>query len=241
MTLKGQIPCIAAETAGPDRTLLHPALRILGVVLFIACLSTAKWSVLLAGIAFVAYGLLSLGRLAWLEFYRMSRGMLLFYLSIIIVFGWFTPGELLWPALGETFSPTEAGLLLGLQRTLVLILCIGAVVWLLRASSQTELIHGLLWLSSPLRPLGFPAVTFALRLTLTLRMVPKVRRLVTRMIKKKGYDLTQRAAMLMHIILRLAAKTPVQYVTITPLPPPSAMEWIKLCGIITPIIWLCLS
>lgn len=216
---------------------MHPALRILGVMLFIACLAQARWPVLLLGVVFIGLGLGVLGSAAWRRFGQMARRLVWFYLSIFLIFGWFTPGLPLWPALGS-FSPTDIGVLAGLQHTLLIVLSLGAVIWLLQTTSQDTLVRGLLWLTQPLQAVGFPAQRFAVRLVLTLEAAPQVHELATQLVKDGRGGPLERSVRLLDTILTHARQAPLACLTVSPLAPPRMSDWLKLAMIIMPMFWL---
>lgn len=216
---------------------MHPALRILGVMLFIACLAQTGWPVLLLGAVFIVLGLSFLGSPAWRRFGQMARRLVWFYLSIFAIFGWFTPGELLWPALG-LLSPTAMGLLAGVQHTLLIVLSLGAVIWLLQTTTQDTLVRGLLWLTQPLQAVGFPAQRFAVRLVLTLDAAPQVHQLATQLVRHGHGGPLERSAQLLDTILAHARQAPLTCLTVSPLARPRMRDWLKLGTLIMPMAWL---
>jgi energy-coupling factor transporter transmembrane protein EcfT len=156
---------------------MHPALRVLGVMLFIPVVAHGG---LLAGLvagAGVAVLLTGVGPTAWRRCLELNRRLRWFFVSIILLYGWFTPGRELLPA-AYPLSPTLEGLLLGLGRVMILAIIVGAVVWLLARSSREDLVGAILWLTAPLAGLGFPRERFAVRLVLTLEAVPRLQPLV---------------------------------------------------------------
>ncbi|MBK1673823.1 hypothetical protein CKO35_11000 [Ectothiorhodospira shaposhnikovii] len=222
---------------------MHPALKILGVILFILCVAQAGWIVLGVGGGLAVAALAATGPAGVSQFWNMSRRLKWFFLSIILVFGWFTPGAPLLDWAGS-WSPAREGLMMGLQRTLVLVLAVAAVVWLLQATSRESLVRGLLWLTRPLAPLGLPRERFAVRLVLTLEALPQVRILAAagrpgflpegRMARLRG--LGHRATGLFREVLEQAEKAPLEPIRLDPLPPPGLLQWLVLCLILLPLI-----
>jgi energy-coupling factor transport system permease protein len=98
------------------------------------------------------------------------------FLAILLVYGWWTPGELLFPYAGG-FSPVREGLYTGLLRVTALILIVCAVNLLIRTTPRARLLAALCAIT---RPLLRDAVRerFAVRLLLTLEAVPRVQDLV---------------------------------------------------------------
>ena len=150
---------------------LHPAARILSLALLTILLARLQWQGLL----------LAAGPLIWLLFlhpdhvktvFRLVTRLRWFFLSILILYVWFTPGL---PAIhsdgGTSFMST--GLMMGVERILALVIIVGYSGLLLSLSSRREIITGIYVLLSPLRKLGVDAARLAVRLGLVLECVPK--------------------------------------------------------------------
>jgi hypothetical protein len=105
--------------------------------------------------------LIMLMRLKWL------------FVSILIVYLFFTPGQLLWPNI--IWSPTFEGLTQGLLRIAVLVLLVAAVNFLLSSTEQDDFLSAVLWCLRPLSIVGLPHERLAVRITLTLDEVSQIR------------------------------------------------------------------
>ncbi|SFM66637.1 energy-coupling factor transport system permease protein [Ectothiorhodospira mobilis] len=228
---------------------MHPAVRILGVILYIACVAQGGWPVLMAGGALVAAALARLGPPGLRRFAAMAARLKWFFLSIVLVFGWFTPGLPLAPGLGP-LSPSVTGVLQGLERTLVLLLAVGAVVWLLQGTSRERLVQGLLWLTRPLARLAFPRERFAVRLVLTLEALPQVRLLAAEAAtsgaqaggpRQRLRRLGDRAADLFHRVLQAAEEAPLDPIRLPSEAPPAPRHWLALALVILPLALLALA
>ncbi len=168
------------------------AVRILSLLIFIACMASARPSVLSAG----GVLLLVAGAWQWRQGHGIDAAGLLRMLSrvrwlllaILILYGWFTPGELLLPALAQ-YSPSVEGLQQGLLRAAVVLLIVAAVYLLLTATPRGELLAGLLWYGGPLRRLGIDDRRFAIRLILALEAVAEVQSLARDAIAGVGQDM----------------------------------------------------
>lgn len=226
---------------------MHPAIKILGVILFILCVARAVPAVLAGGCVWVALGLWYLGGQGIDRFVTMVGRLKWFFVSIILVFGWFTPGTPLLPLAGELL-PSREGLVLGLQRSLVLVLAVGAVVWLLKTTRRDELVKGLLWLTRPLALLGFPRERFAVRLVLTLEALPHVGLLARearvsvqgapRSLGARLQGLGERAAGLFQGVLNQAHQAPLEPIHLTPMAAPGWRDWLGLALVILPLVLL---
>lgn len=152
---------------------MHPIIRILCLVIAAGFLARGGWREL----ALVAVGLgglyLRLGMRQAAQLLRVLRRLKFLWLSILIAYLWFTPGERLWPEAGG-FSPTRAGLAEGGLRVAALLLLVAAVHLLLERSSREDLVAALRWFLLPLRPLLAPD-RVALRLVLAMEAVPRLR------------------------------------------------------------------
>ncbi|MCG5495306.1 energy-coupling factor transporter transmembrane protein EcfT [Ectothiorhodospira variabilis] len=226
---------------------MHPATKILGVILFILCVARANPAVIAGGCCWVALGLWHVGREGVDRFLTMVGRLKWFFLSIILVFGWFTPGTPLL-ALAPELSPSREGLLLGLQRSLVLVLAVGAVVWLLETTRRDDLVKGLLWLTRPLAILGFPRERFAVRLVLTLEALPRVGLLAReardrpreapRGVAERLQGLGERAAGLFQGVLHQAQQAPLEPIHLAPVAAPGWRDWLGMALVILPLMAL---
>ncbi|WP_018231059.1 hypothetical protein [Thioalkalivibrio thiocyanodenitrificans] len=222
---------------------MHPALRVLGVMLFIPVVAHGG---LLAGLvagAGVAVLLTGVGPTAWRRCLDLNRRLRWFFVSIILLYGWFTPGREVLPA-ADPLSPTLEGLLLGLGRVMILAIIVGAVVWLLARSSREELVGAILWLTAPLAGLGFPRERFAVRLVLTLEVVPRLHPLVAeaRDAGPGTGDMTWagRARALIDRVIQQAAEASPGPMEISMPGRPRWHHWLMLCVVLAPLFALAL-
>jgi len=100
----------------------------------------------------------------------MLKRMKIFYFSILLIYLWFTPGEIIF-SLFENWSPTYEGLFQALERILALGLLVFAVETLLRLTPRNLLLTGLYYLAAPLVLLGLNRDQFIVRIMLTLDLV----------------------------------------------------------------------
>ena len=119
--------------------------------------------------AVIACLLLSFG-LARTRTLRLLRRVRVLMLAILLLFGWFTPGEAVfmdWPQA----SPSREGLTLALLHAGRLVAVVCAVALLLERLPTERLVGGLYSLCRPFTLIGLRAGDVALRLLLVLRMV----------------------------------------------------------------------
>ena len=95
------------------------------------------------------------------------------FLSIFIIYLFFSPGILLWSE--WLWGPTKEGVMLGLSRVAVLVLIVAAVNVLLSSTEQPEFLAAVHWCLQPLSWFGLPHERLAVRIALTVESVSAVR------------------------------------------------------------------
>ena len=160
------------------RRVVHPVIRIVVFLVVASFLASGQYFAMLLSAAALTFLILRSSIAVHRAALQMLRRMRWLLLSMLIVYGWFTPGEALWPALGAA-TPTVAGLLEGLQRAAALVLMALAAQQLISGLAPPQLLAALLWLSKPLQVFGLARERLALRLMLTLEAVPRLTRLMT--------------------------------------------------------------
>ena len=151
-------------TRPPASWLPHPAVLILlWMCLTIAMQPMHVPALLLSGGVLAAAALkLSAGRFVILL--RRTRWIML---SLLLIYGYATPGTALWMQ-GGIFSPTNEGLLDGLLQLCRLVFALAGLSIVLGMLSRQQLVGGLYLLAWPLRFVGLSRERFAVRLALTL-------------------------------------------------------------------------
>jgi energy-coupling factor transport system permease protein len=167
---------------------MHPVIRIISFIVLAAFLASGRAVDLACGALLTAclyLFLFSASLPAALHALYRTRWL---FLSLLIVYAWFTPGETLalrqFPAL-EPWLPSREGLVTGASRALSLALIIMMANLLLRITAQAQLLAALLWLTRPLGAIGLPHDRFAIRAVLTIEVLGEVRTLVARVLE--GY------------------------------------------------------
>lgn len=156
---------------------LHPMIRVL-VLLIVAGFLPFLPPAALLGTALI------LGLFYWLHPatdirgpVRMLRRLRWFFLSIVVLYLWFTPGMPVLPY-EDWWLPTQEGVVTGIDRCLVLALMVAAVYVLLQTTSREQLTGALRTLVVIFKPLGLDPDRFARRLVLSLQAVPGIQSLV---------------------------------------------------------------
>lgn len=152
---------------------MHPNVRIMVFLVFAGFLAAGGsgrlWvALMLLMVAYAAAGAPALSGLG-----RALLRLRYLWLSLMLLYLWFTPGDSVWPQLGA-WSPTWEGTAQGAVRVGVLVLMVAAAQLLLQTTNTEQLVAAVYWLVGPLRWLGFDRARFALRLVLVLETVPRM-------------------------------------------------------------------
>lgn len=156
---------------------MHPAIRIVTLVVFAAVLARGGLSALLLAVLLllVLYG--TLGVVQFQTLWRMVKRMRWLFASLAVIYLWFTPGDPLVSALGPA-SPSMQGMQAGALRIGLLIALVAAVNLLLQSTDREQLLSGLYWLARPLEWIGFSRERLAVRMVLVLETVPHLQSLI---------------------------------------------------------------
>ncbi len=146
---------------------MHPFVKILYFILILSLMSflSGQWLHLLL----LAVCVFAMSR-QLRSFVRIIMRMRWLFISILIIYGFGTPGELI-PYIPLGFAPTFEGLQLGLLHIEKITIALATLNILFITDSKQELILGLYMLLSPLKYLGLNIKKFAIRLFLTLEYV----------------------------------------------------------------------
>ena len=212
----------------------HPVVRIVSFFLFslFLALGSASQLVTAAILLLVLYLMAGVGSLA--NAVSMLRRMRWFFLSIIIIYAWLTPGRPLW---GEGLPiswwvPTVEGMLMGGHRLLALVMMVLGVQWLLWVTSRAQLVSALYWLSTPLRVIGFSRNRLVVRVALTLEVLEQIQGYLGEQLKKatvKRGDLRGYAAVAATLVSDVAQRSEhvsCQTMVIDIEPPPPLAQWL---------------
>jgi energy-coupling factor transport system permease protein len=169
----------------------------------------------------------------------LLRRMRWLFLSLLVVYLWFTPGQPLLPAIAS--QPTLEGVQQGLLRISALTLLTLAASLLLQSTTRETLIAALYRLVSPLRWLGVQPERMAVRITLTLGAVTEVQQLLTEQLREHPANISSNpvarisavSAGLFQAVIAQAEKVPCTPLTISEGGRLPAAQWlvpIVLCG-----------
>ncbi len=155
------------------RSVMHPGIRIICLVVFGLLLSLGGGKAVLPGVLIAVVLYLGPRRHLLGGVFPMLRRMRFLFISLALIYLWFTPGAPLLPVLGH-WSPSGAGAREAGDRILVLLLIILMVHLLLQTTGKEQLIGGILWLATPLTFFGLASTRLAVRVTLVLHMMEAV-------------------------------------------------------------------
>jgi energy-coupling factor transport system permease protein len=156
---------------------MHPVIRVI-------CFLLLSGFVVFGSVYELVLGLLIVGSVVLVKRFqslelslRIIKRMKWFFLSILVVYLWFTPGT---PLVDFNLPgiPTLEGMRTGLLRILSLILIIFAVNYFVTAIARTKLVEAIIWLLYPVNWIGVDNRTVALRIALVLELIPKVQHIV---------------------------------------------------------------
>jgi hypothetical protein len=225
------------------RTLyLHLVIRIDTLFVFIFGISPARPELLLAGAVllsaiFAITCFPGTGNLLGMIF--RLRWLLL---AILIVYGWWTPGDKLLPLSGN-LSASVQGIEFGLRRIAVLILILCAVHLLVRTTGTSRLMSALMVLSRPVLNRNLRE-RFTVRLLLTVEAVGKTQEMLgqaTRQLKQSGRGLAMvdtRVRELYNAVLERAALSEGRQIELDRPDMPPLYQWLipMLLAIVTGLL-----
>jgi energy-coupling factor transporter transmembrane protein EcfT len=220
---------------------MHPATRVLIAIVTIAFMVSGGLYTLCAGVllSLVLHWRAGLGLDA--RFLNMVLRMRWFFLSIMVLYMWLTPGMPLWPALGM-YSPHQPGVFEGLSRCAVLIAILSLVHWLTSTTTRDQLVQGIYWLMRPARRMRFRPETLAVRLALVLEIVPVLQQeLMNRApgLRDAGRQrIAAHATELLEAVLDEANRAALVQIELGSRSRPSALEGLSLACLAIFLAWL---
>ena len=209
---------------------LHPVIRIVTLLVFIFGISPARPELLLAGTVLLSAIFAMTGFPGTGDLLGMIFRLRWLLLAILIVYGWWTPGDKLLPLPGS-LSPSVQGMEYGLLRITVLVLIVCAVHLLIRTTGTSRLMSALMVLSSPILNRNLRE-RFAVRLLLTVEAVGQTREMLSQAIKHddqtaRGLAMIEaRVRGLYNAVLERAAQSAVQQIELDRPDMPPLYQWL---------------
>lgn len=145
---------------------MHPVVRITCLLALALGLASAAPGALLFASLVIAV-LMALSGVGAAIVFMAARRLRWILLSVLLLYGWLLPGELLIAGLAD-WSPSREGLLHGLCRAWMLLVMAVAARLLMELTPRNRLLAAVYAIARPLRHLGLDPARFCLRLVLTL-------------------------------------------------------------------------
>jgi len=162
---------------------VHPLIRVVALLIFIAGLALARPALMSAGFVLLLLLYLLTGFPASRVLLRMILRLRWLLVAILLVYGWSTPGASLLPAI-SAWSPTVEGLSLGLLRMLSLVMIVAAVHLLMQVTSRSQLLPAIMQLIKPVTTAA-TRERLAVRILLSIEAVTQVQALVSETLTKQ--------------------------------------------------------
>lgn len=209
---------------------MHPLIRVVILLLFTAGMATARPELLAAGfvLLLLLYTLSGIPSPATLAL--MIKRLRWLLLAILLVYGWWTPGDSLWPAAGA-LSPTVEGLSLGSLRVTALLAIVAAVHLLLSSTSREQLLPAIMQLIRPLTARHMRE-RIAVRALLSIEAVVQVQPLVSDVLRERPLNgrtfsnLASSSRILYRSVLDRAAHATDSLIEVNELAAPPWWQWI---------------
>jgi energy-coupling factor transporter transmembrane protein EcfT len=154
---------------------MHPVIRIVTFLVFTLFVAFGGYPQLVFSLAVLVmfYLLVQTVPSLWSSSWQMLKRMRWLFLSMLIIYLWFTPGRAILPFLGD-HSPTWQGLLMAGYRIGSLVAIVVAVNIIIKSTPKELITGALLWLLTPLRVVGLPHERLAVRIVLTFNMISEI-------------------------------------------------------------------
>ncbi len=222
---------------------MSPVVRILCLVIFAACIARAELMGLVVGFGLLVLASVFVGNSAWTGLVAMLRRVKWLLISLLVIYGWFTPGPALLPAF-DFWSPSVRGLYEGSARIAALLVMVAAVHLLLRATTREQLLSALHQLTAPLTWLRFPRERFMARMMLVLVAVPQMQELVRLQLAALSRTgsawerMAKGTRVIYDAVLAKAEQQPTEVVTFSPAMPISWYQWLYPIALAALFQWL---
>ncbi len=152
---------------------MHPVIRILCFLIFCGFVAFGDLpTLLLASVIFVV-PLVKPKLVNFLAYFQQLKRLKWFFLSILLVYAWLTPGHVIFPSF-SVLSPSVEGLKLGFEHVFALMYIVFALHIFIKTIESDKLIAAILWCLQPLQWVGLPHKSLAIRISLILQVLDQV-------------------------------------------------------------------
>lgn len=151
---------------------MHPVIRVSLFLVFAISVSQVDLSQLAPAILVLFLFFVARARIRWRMALQMLKRLRWFFITILLLYGWLTPGQALFSnSLSILSGLTIDGVLAGLIQIASLVLMILALVALVSSLPTEVLLGAIYWWSYPLKLLRLSRESIVLRLMLTMETV----------------------------------------------------------------------
>lgn len=204
---------------------MHPVIRLIGLMVLGAGLTLGGVKEI-AVLALLVAALYLVSRTSPLGAWPLLRRARWLFLSLLVLYFWFSPGRALLPYYG---MPTVEGIEEGALRIAALILLTFAVHLLLQTTARAQLVAALCWLAKPFNIFSGAGDRFAVRAVLTLETVTHAQQIFSP-IKEDSSSrwrrITDTAGTLFQTAVARAESMPAQVITLPESYHPPLYQWL---------------
>lgn len=222
---------------------VHPIINIISFLILTVALSLGGVAQLLLALLLVSAGYLLASQRNLPQLWTMLLRLRWLWLSLLVVYLWFTPGQALWQE-WPAWSPTWEGLMQGLWRVWVLLLIAAAAHLLMQLYGPEEMVGAIHRLSLPLTWVGVSRDRFALRMMLVLEKISAVQPLQTLAREENSgarnplVRISRAVAAMFQQALERAESEPAREVELPCADAPPAWQWLYPCGMVAGFWWV---
>lgn len=218
---------------------MHPVIRILCFLSLIATLAHANLPFILFVDGIFLLFVLSSPRNIFVFTWRLVRRMRWFWLSIILLYSFMTPGG------GESLRIgvlefSLGGFWLGFERCLALLSILLYFALLIHTTSVTQLQGALYWLLQPLCRWGLPVQSLSIRIALTMQMIDTLQSRWSSSDSKKALtswrDIPDRVERLIQEVFQQAESNPMHSELTLDTSAPNHWQWVLLTLLILSLV-----
>jgi energy-coupling factor transport system permease protein len=228
---------------------MHPIIHIVSFLILAISLSVGGVAQLLLALVLVGAYYLFVPHRNLFHLWIMLLRLRWLWLSLLVVYLWFTPGE---PLLQSyiTWSPTWEGLFQGAWRIGILLVIASSAHLLMQLHSMEQMVAAIYHLAYPMTWLGLSRDRFALRMMLVLERVTEVKPLQlmsTECLSDRDKDTLRRNAIvrisqavtrLFQQVIERAESEPVRELQFCPSDMPSLWQWLVPVALACGFWWI---
>ena len=164
---------------------MHPAVRIISLVIVSIFLTQGGWfTLLITGAILLPFYIVH--RDLWLSAIKMLFRLKWFFISILLIYYFYTPDVT--QSTQTTISQISGRIIPGLFRIAVLIIILFSVNLLIKTTSKEQILSALLWLFSPLNYFSVKTERISLRAVLTLEYIESLSLRLTKYKEKQSFE-----------------------------------------------------